>query len=308
MDDLRGPRSACGNDDDGAGNVEAAAAGGSRHARLRARARSTQRGSALVIGTARVGKENGHSQGGIVQWNGYGAGADHWPFLPVAASGGATWSMPQGTLPWNASASFFLRRISSSSGEERSGRKGTKMGLWPDGPDFAGDGRLGWGAYTGVVARMMGPCVPWLVFADAGTGCANCEGAAGLGRTAELLVKGWVASGSKEERTELDMVVVRVRGTTRGASVERGRVRGGRGAGRCKRARGGRGEDGTEGAVAGAYLCKSKEKEDDRIRGSCGLRGVPRAGGRDRGPGKPRRSAGGCRRARYDRLSDSDRQ
>ena len=61
----------------------------------------------------------------------------------------------------------------------------------------------------------MGPCDTPLEVGKAldGEGCGwgYCEGAAGLGSTAELLVKGWVASGSKEERTELDMAVVGVR-------------------------------------------------------------------------------------------------
>lgn len=66
--------------------------------------------------------------------------------------------MPQLALPWNASENFFLRRMSSSSGEERSGRKGTKTGLGAEEFDFAGDARLGWGAWRVVVVRMMGPC------------------------------------------------------------------------------------------------------------------------------------------------------
>ena len=58
-----------------------------------------------------------------------------------------------------------------------------------------------------VVVRMMGPCAVLPVLTDEeGMACGYCEGAAGLGRRPELLVNGWVASGSKEERTELDMV------------------------------------------------------------------------------------------------------
>ena len=80
-----------------------------------------------------------------------------------------------------------------------------------DEDDFAGVARLGWGACTGAVERMMGPCGAWLALDDDGTGWGYCDGAAGLGRRPELFVNGWVASGSKEERTELDMAVVRVR-------------------------------------------------------------------------------------------------
>lgn len=131
--------------------------------------------------------------------------------VETAATGGATWSMPQVALPWKASASFLRRRMSSRSGEERSGRKGTKIGLGPDEDDFAGAARLGWGACTGAVERMMGPCGAWLALDDDGTGWGYCDGAAGLGRRPELFVNGWVASGSKEERTELDMAVVKMR-------------------------------------------------------------------------------------------------
>lgn len=110
--------------------------------------------------------------------------------------------MPHDPLPWNASTNFFLSRMSSSSGEERSGRKGTKMGLCPD---DLGAARLGCGAWTGEVVRMMGP---WPLFAgDAldGEWWGYCEGAAGFGRSPELFVKGWVARGSKDFSTELDM-------------------------------------------------------------------------------------------------------
>ncbi len=130
--------------------------------------------------------------------------------------------MPQEALPWKASANFFLRRISSRSGEERSGRKGTKTGLRPDELDLAGDARLGCGACKGVVVRMMGPGLGCAF--DAGTACGNCEGAAGLGRRPELFVKGWVARGSKEESVEFGMVVVGGWGGLRWL---------GRGGGRC---------------------------------------------------------------------------
>ena len=72
------------------------------------------------------------------------------PCLPDEDTGmwageSATWSMPHCALPWKASENFFLRRMSSSSGEERSGRNGTKMGLGPDECelDLAGEARFG---------------------------------------------------------------------------------------------------------------------------------------------------------------------
>lgn len=77
------------------------------------------------------------------------------------------------------------------------------MGLCPD---DLGAARLGCGAWTGEVVRMMGP---WPLFAgDAfdGEWWGYCEGAAGLGRSPELLVKGWVARGSKDLSTEFDMM------------------------------------------------------------------------------------------------------
>ena len=67
----------------------------------------------------------------------------------------------------------------------------------------------------------MGPCAgAWLAgwaLEEEGTGWGDWDGAAGLGRRPELFVKGWVASGLKEESTELDMVVVGSRGVQRNA-------------------------------------------------------------------------------------------
>ena len=87
------------------------------------------------------------------------------PCLPeeeIGTGAGArvTWSMPHCALPWKTSENFFLRRMSSRSGEPRSGRNGTKMGFGPDECELvlAGKARFGWGACTGVVVRIMGPC------------------------------------------------------------------------------------------------------------------------------------------------------
>ena len=72
----------------------------------------------------------------------YGYGHNNFNILPPRAAyclrTGAA-SMPHGCLFASASETFFLRRMSSRSGDERSGRKGTKMGLGPlDEPAFAG--------------------------------------------------------------------------------------------------------------------------------------------------------------------------
>ena len=149
------------------------------------------------------------------------------PEVTGGARGTGTWSIPHVALPWNASENFFLRRMSSRSGEDRSGRKGTKTGLGADEPAFGGEARFGWGACMGAVVRMMGPGVCAALEA-----WGYCEGGAGLGRRPELLVNGWVARGSKEERTELDMAMVGVSGGgdedasgsgARVESLERGR-------------------------------------------------------------------------------------
>lgn len=58
------------------------------------------------------------------------------------------WSMLHVCLFVRTSETFFLRRMSSRSGEERSGRNGTKMG--PFVPRFVGDDRVGCGAWRGV--------------------------------------------------------------------------------------------------------------------------------------------------------------
>lgn len=83
--------------------------------------------------------------------------------------------MPHCALPWKASENFFLRRMSSRSGEPRSGRNGTKMGCGADecGLRLEGRARFGWGACTGVVVRMMDPCAGacgWGSALDEGTG------------------------------------------------------------------------------------------------------------------------------------------
>lgn len=51
-------------------------------------------------------------------------------------NGTCAWSILHVSLFANASETFFFNKMSSSSGEERSGRKGTKMGRDAPGPDF----------------------------------------------------------------------------------------------------------------------------------------------------------------------------
>ena len=57
--------------------------------------------------------------------------------LAATAAGTGAWSMLQVCFLDSASETFFLRRMSSRSGEERSGRKGTKTGLGPEELDLA---------------------------------------------------------------------------------------------------------------------------------------------------------------------------
>ena len=112
--------------------------------------------------------------------------------------------MLQGCLFASASKIFFLSRISSSSGDDRSGRNGTNTGAragWP--ARRCGDGALGWGACTrpGVGDDEGVECVEE---AGEGIACGYCEGGVGCGSRPELFVNGCTASGSKDERRVLD--------------------------------------------------------------------------------------------------------
>ena len=101
----------------------------------------------------------------------------------------------------STSETFFLRRISSRSGDERSGRNGTKIGPRVPAWDFVlldvGGDRDGRGARIGVDEEDV--CALVL---DVGIGSGYLDGAAGLGNRPESLVNGWVARGSKDESTE----------------------------------------------------------------------------------------------------------
>lgn len=116
------------------------------------------------------------------------------------------WSMDQVFLLANTSETFFFSRMSSRSGDERSGRKGTKIGRGPLEVVLAGEG-----AFRGRGA--------WIAFAfDSGAAVAsrsgvgmcrgNWEGATGLGSRPELLVKGWVARGSNDANAVLVDIAV----------------------------------------------------------------------------------------------------
>ena len=142
----------------------------------------------------------------------YGYGHNNFNILPPRAAyclrTGAA-SMPHGCLFASASETFFLRRMSSRSGEERSGRDGVKMGFAPGagfgrGRPCCGVGALMWAA--GAWAGERGVWSARTALAAAGMGRGNCEGAAGLGRRPELLVNGWVARGSNELSAEWDML------------------------------------------------------------------------------------------------------
>ena len=125
-------------------------------------------------------------------------------------------SRPRATGP-KACVNFFLNRISSSSGEDRSCWKGVKIGFgyrWLVEVDDCWGlanaiGRLGSGQWMGleVAEECLGVCmwagvpaVYWLT--DDGIGRGYLEGFAGGGKRSRalLLVKGWVAKGSKEPR------------------------------------------------------------------------------------------------------------
>jgi hypothetical protein len=112
----------------------------------------------------------------------------------------------------NASETRFLSRMSSRSGEDLSGRNGTKIGPLACAPPPAaaalpGPARLGCGACMAAVLDGRGGAEASV--AGEGSGIGYCEGAAGFGRRPEVLVNGWTARGSKDARTEdLDMVVV----------------------------------------------------------------------------------------------------
>lgn len=123
------------------------------------------------------------------------------PPRPVVSGMGTTlWSMLQDVLFANTSETFFLRRISSSSGDERSGRKGTNIGRAP----FVArdEACFGWGECTLASMGALG-----LEGSDlaADPVCGYWDGAVGLGRRPELFVNGWVARGSNDENTEEDI-------------------------------------------------------------------------------------------------------
>lgn len=115
--------------------------------------------------------------------------------------GMGVWSMLQVCLFDITSETFLRSRMSSSSGDERSGRKGTKIGAFAV---PACDARWGFGEATGPWVGVVGG-----VANDAGEGndVGYCEGAAGLGSRPEEFVNGWTARGSKDARTECDMAV-----------------------------------------------------------------------------------------------------
>lgn len=131
------------------------------------------------------------------------------------------WSMDQVFLFANTSETFFFSRMSSSSGDERSGRKGTKIGRGPlevvRALDLDGEGAFrGWGAW--IAFALGAETVAASALSGAGMGCGNCEGATGLGSRPELFVKGCVARGSNDVNAVwVDIVVARGgRGTERG--------------------------------------------------------------------------------------------
>ena len=106
----------------------------------------------------------------------------------------------------SASDTRFLSRMSSRSGDDRSGRNGTKMGplLGEPGPALDGLARLGCGATTADGTVVDGA----ENVAGDGSGIGYCEGWTGFGSKPDVLVNGWTARGSKEASTEdLDMAV-----------------------------------------------------------------------------------------------------
>ena len=130
------------------------------------------------------------------------------------------WSMDQVFLFANTSETFFFSRMSSSSGDERSGRKGTKIGRGPLevilALDLDGEGTFrGWGAW---IAFVLGTgTVAASARSGAGMGRGNCEGATGLGSRPELFVNGCVARGSNDVNAVwVDMVVARRGGASTG--------------------------------------------------------------------------------------------
>ena len=126
----------------------------------------------------------------------------------ATAAGTGAWSMLQVCFLASASETFFLSRMSSRSGEERSGRKGTKTGALAglEPAFFAGLACLGCGA---CIAGAAAPDVGVASVAADGSDLGYCDGGVGLGSSPEVLVKGWTARGSKDARTEWDMVVWR---------------------------------------------------------------------------------------------------
>lgn len=115
--------------------------------------------------------------------------------------------MLQVCLLASASATRFLSRISSRSGEERSGLKGTNMGAREEVPFLGlGDASLGCGACTrpgvGVDA-----CDDMPGTAGEGCGCGYCDGAVGGGSSPDVFVKGCTARGSNDARTEVEDII-----------------------------------------------------------------------------------------------------
>lgn len=120
------------------------------------------------------------------------------------------WSMLQVCLFDNASDIFFLSSISSRSGDERSGRKGTKTGARAGRLDcLGGDATFGCGACTRPgVGDVDGDAMPFDRAGELeGIGCGYWDGGVGCGSRPEELVNGCTARGSKEASAEGDMMV-----------------------------------------------------------------------------------------------------
>ena len=128
----------------------------------------------------------------------------------LAAAGTGARSMLQVCLFDSMSETFFLSRMSSRSGDDLSGRNGTKIG-----PFFAPGEPLpalfelacfGCGATTADGTVMDDGAV--VSVAVLGSGIGYCDGAAGFGSRPEVFVKGCTARGSKDAKTEdCDMVM-----------------------------------------------------------------------------------------------------
>ena len=91
--------------------------------------------------------------------------------------------------------------MSSRSGEDLSGRKGTKMGC------------LRW-VLWGTLCFGVGACTKPESGADGvasvagdGRGWGYWDGGAGFGRRPDEFVKGWTARGSNDAKAELDIVI-----------------------------------------------------------------------------------------------------